>query len=71
MTGPMMTMNDDDSPLRPARFTPLPLDRLGVDELRRYIADMQSEIIRVEAEIAKKQDYRSAADSFFKQKGPG
>ncbi len=61
-----MLSDDEDSP-RPRRLlTPPPLDRLGVEELEAYIAELRGEIARAEAEIARKRDHRSAADSFFK-----
>lgn len=43
------------------------LEPLSVDELKAYIVDLQAEITRVEADIAKKQAHKSAADSFFKK----
>lgn len=43
------------------------LEPLSVDELTAYIADLKAEILRVEADIAKKQAHKSAADSFFKK----
>ena len=61
-------MMEDDEPRRPrARLTPLPLDTLGVEELRAYIAELQAEIARCEADIGRKQGHRSAADSFFRK----
>ncbi len=57
---------DDDEP----RPTPLlaqpPLGRLGVVELRGYIEGLRLEITRAEAEIARKETFRSAADSVFR-----
>ncbi len=43
-----------------------PLDPLSVADLRDYITDLQSEITRAEAAIAKKQGAKGVADSFFK-----
>ena len=60
-------MTEDDPPIRPVRFTPLPLDRLGVEELQAYIAQLRAEIGRAEIEIGRKQDHMSAADSLFKK----
>lgn len=61
-------MLDDDEPRRPARrLTPLPLDTLGVEELRAYIGELREEIARVEADIGRKQGHRSAADAFFRK----
>ncbi len=61
-----MIPGDDDQPRQKQRFTPLPLDALGVAELEIYIAELRGEIARVEADIARKQNFRSAADGFFK-----
>jgi uncharacterized small protein (DUF1192 family) len=61
-------MFDDDEPKRPMRrLTPLPLDSLGLEELRAYIGELQAEIARAETEIARKSTHRSAADAFFRK----
>ena len=60
-------MWDEDEPKpKLRRVTPIPLDPLGVGELRDYIAELQAEIARAEAAIARKQDHRGVADSFFR-----
>lgn len=60
-------MDDDDLPKRARRLLQPPvLDGLGVDELTAYVAELRQEIMRVEAETARKQSHRSAADSFFR-----
>jgi len=43
------------------------LTLLSVKELNERIALMQEEISRLEADIARKQAVRSAADQFFKK----
>ncbi|MBS0643731.1 MAG: DUF1192 domain-containing protein [Proteobacteria bacterium] len=48
------------------RLEPPVLDSLSVEELRDYIQELHNEIARVEADIARKQSHRSAADAFFK-----
>jgi uncharacterized small protein (DUF1192 family) len=58
-------MTDDEPRRRPQRLTILPLDELGVGELRAYIGELQAEIARSEAEIARKQDRLRAAESVF------
>jgi uncharacterized small protein (DUF1192 family) len=61
---------DDDAPIRKrTRLEKLPLDPLGVEELRDYIGELREEIARVEADIARKQGHRSAADAFFRKPG--
>lgn len=44
------------------------LEPMSIDELRHYIEQLKTEIVRVEADIARKQSQRSVADSFFKKK---
>ena len=60
-------LSDDDLPRPVARFTPLPMDRLGVAELQAYIATLQAEMARAKAEIIRKDLVRSAADGFFRK----
>ncbi len=61
-------LTDDDFDPRTKRMKPRVLDMLSIDDLRNYIADMQAEITRVQAAIAKKENSKSAADAFFKPK---
>lgn len=56
---------EPSGPRRPPRLERLTLDPLGVEELRAYVGELQVEIARTEAEIARKQSHRSAADVFF------
>ncbi|MBS0558986.1 MAG: DUF1192 domain-containing protein [Proteobacteria bacterium] len=59
---------EDDLPVRkPRRLERLVLDTLGVEELNDYIGELREEIARVEADIARKQSHRSAADAFFRK----
>ncbi len=59
---------DEDTPVRKRiRLEKLVLDTLGIDELRDYIDELKAEIARVEADIGRKQNHRSAADAFFKR----
>lgn len=74
---------DDEAPKRPpagppgspngsqARLVPLGLAPLGVAELGAYRAELVEEIARVDAEIARKQSHRSAADAFFRRPQAG
>lgn len=60
-------MWDEDEPKPPARrITALPLDPLGVSELRDYIAELQAEIARADAAIVRKEGHKGAAEHFFK-----
>jgi uncharacterized small protein (DUF1192 family) len=59
---------DEDEPMpKRRRLEALPLDRMGIDELRGYIDELKAEIARVEADIGRKSSHRSAADAFFKR----
>ena len=59
---------DEDEPMtKRRRLEPLLLDSLGVEELRSYIDELRTEIVRVEADIGRKTSHRSAADAFFKK----
>jgi uncharacterized small protein (DUF1192 family) len=62
-----MAQDEDAPPLKRRRLEPLPLDSLGVEELRNYVEELKLEIARVEADITRKHSHRSAADAFFKR----
>lgn len=42
------------------------LDRMSVEDLQAYIADMKVEIARVEAAVDAKESFRAKAESVFK-----
>ncbi|MCM2400868.1 DUF1192 domain-containing protein [Rhizobium sp. S153] len=44
------------------------LSSISAEELRARIAVLREEIARIEAEIARKDDSKRAADSFFRPK---
>ncbi len=58
---------EEDKPMPPRRVAPLALDPLGVAELQNYIAELRTEIARAEAAIARKEDHRGVADTFFRK----
>jgi uncharacterized small protein (DUF1192 family) len=62
-----MALEEDAPPLKRRRLEPLLLDSLGIEELRLYIDELKTEIVRVEADIGRKNSHRSAADAFFKR----
>jgi uncharacterized small protein (DUF1192 family) len=60
-------MDLDDAPKKPANMViGENLDAISVAELEQRIQALESEIIRLKAEIAKKQASRNAADAFFR-----
>jgi uncharacterized small protein (DUF1192 family) len=59
----------DEEELLPAR-KPAPLKDLtllGIVELEAYIAGLESEIARAQAEIAEKRKHRGGAEALFKR----
>jgi uncharacterized small protein (DUF1192 family) len=59
---------EDEEPVRKrVRLEKLVLDTLGIAELHDYIGELRDEIIRVEADIARKNSHKSAADAFFRK----
>ena len=65
---PMPAIDDDDRPKKKiSHEIGQELTLLSVAELNERIALLKGEIARLEADIAKKQASRSAADQFFKK----
>ena len=61
-------MDLDDAPKKPANMViGENLDAISVAELEQRIQALDSEIVRLRAEIAKKQASRNDADSFFRK----
>ncbi len=60
-------MDLDDEPKKPTNMViGENLDAISVAELEHRIQALESEIMRLRAEIAKKQASRNAADAFFR-----
>lgn len=59
-------LTDDDTDPKTRRAKPRLLDNMSVPDLKEYVLQLQSEIARAEAEIAKKEKHKSAADALFK-----
>jgi len=59
----------DEEELLPGRKPPplKDLALLGIAELEDYIAGLQSEIARAEAEIAEKRKHRGGAEALFRR----
>ena len=62
-----MTVSIEDDLPRPRapHLSAQPLERLGIEELQAYIAGLQGEIGRAAAEIERKKQIRTAADTVF------
>lgn len=56
---------DDETDPKTKKAKPRVLDTLSVSELQGYVAQLKEEIVRVEAEILKKEKHKSAVDSLF------
>jgi uncharacterized small protein (DUF1192 family) len=58
----------DDEDLEPRRVKPPKpaLDDLSIAELEAYIADLEGEIVRVRADIDKKDSHRRSVEGLFK-----
>ena len=56
---------DDDFDPKTKKVKLRVLDNMSVPELKEYIAQMKEEILRVEADIAKKEKSKSAAEALF------
>jgi len=66
-----MARPDDEDEIakskRPQLF-PRELYGMGIDQMREYIAELQNEIAKVEAQIAKQGGMKSAAEALFGKK---
>ena len=58
---------DEETDPKTKRAKPRLLDTLSIPELKDYIVHLGEEIKRVDAEIAKREKYKNAVDSFFKK----
>ncbi len=58
---------DDLDPRHPKKILK-PLDNYSIDELKEYIENLKSEIVRAEENIVKKEAVKNAAANFFKTK---
>ena len=60
-------LDETDAPKQAPLLAHPTLDRLGVAELRAYIAGLTGEIARAEAEILRKTSLRDAAELVFRK----
>lgn len=59
-------MDADDLEPRKAIIKPKDLDALGVEELEKYLAELEAEALQVKAKIEQKKAYLDGASAFFK-----
>ena len=62
-----MREDDDDRSKPKSLVQKANLDPLSVGQLHDYVAELEAEIDRVRADIAKKERVRGAADAAFKR----
>jgi uncharacterized small protein (DUF1192 family) len=61
-------MDDEDLPQQSRKpVPPRDLTLLGIAELEEYVAGLESEIARAQAEIAEKRKHRGGAEALFKR----
>jgi len=63
-----MAREDEDELPRPKLVVTRNLERMSIDELNDYIAELEAEIARVRADIKKKQSVMAAGDAFFRKR---
>jgi uncharacterized small protein (DUF1192 family) len=63
-----MALDSDELEPRKPKPQPRELDTLSVAELESYIENLEGEIARARAVIARKQSHRSGAEAFFKKR---
>lgn len=56
---------DDDTEPKNKKQALRPLDKMSVTELHEYVGDLQAEIVRVEAEMIRKEKHLNAAAALF------
>lgn len=57
--------NDDDLDPKTRKSAVRKLDNMSVPELKDYVIQLKAEIERVEADIAKKEKSKAAAEAIF------
>ncbi|HEY5607000.1 MAG TPA: DUF1192 domain-containing protein [Alphaproteobacteria bacterium] len=63
-----MAREDEDELPRPKLVVTRNLERMSIDELNDYIAELEAEIARARADIKKKQSVMAAGDAFFRKR---
>jgi len=60
-------MDDEELPVSRKPVPPKDLTLLGIAELEGYIAELEGEIFRVQAETTEKRKHRGGAEALFKR----
>ncbi len=59
-------MDLDELEPQKKKAAPKDLDAMGVEQLEKYLGEIETEAARVRAKIAEKKDYLAGAQAFFK-----
>ncbi len=59
-------MDEDDLEPKKKKAAPKNLEPMGVEELEDYLAELETEMARVRAELESKKAYLAGAQAFFK-----
>ena len=60
-------MDDDEDIVRPKDWVQCDIENLSIEHLEDYIAELETEIKRVKADIAAKKSHANDAENLFKK----
>ena len=60
-------MDDEEDIARPKDWTQREIENLSIEHLKDYIAELETEITRVKADIAAKKSHANDAENLFKK----
>ena len=60
-------MDDEEDIARPKDWTQRDIEKLSIEHLEDYIAELKAEIARVEADMAAKNSHANDAENLFKK----
>ncbi len=60
-------MDDEEVIARPKDWTQREIENLSIEHLKDYIAELETEITRVKADIAAKKSHANDAENLFKK----
>jgi len=65
--GGFYIMDDEEVIARPKDWTQREIENLSIEHLKDYIAELETEITRVKADIAAKKSHANDAENLFKK----
>ena len=60
-------MDDDEDIVGPKDWVQRDIENLSIEHLEEYISELETEIIRVKADIAAKKSHANDAENLFKK----